>query len=207
MSDTYETVEIAGTDGDARTLILLHGTGGDARSFASLADHIAPAAHVLSLQGDVLEHGMPRFFRRLREGVYDMDDLARASAKLAAFVPETLDARGRDPEGAAFAGFSNGANLVAATMLVKPDVVRRAVLMHPLIPFEIDPETDLAGVEVLVTAGRRDPIAPWPLTEQLVDGLRGAGASVTLADSPGGHEVEADEIAAIRSWLDTPAAG
>jgi len=201
MTETYDTVAVAGAAGDPRTLVLLHGTGGDATSFASLAGHIAPGAHALSLQGDVLEHGMPRFFRRLREGVYDMDDLARASAKLAAFAPSALETAGRPGDSVAYVGFSNGANLIAATLLARPDVVRRAVLMHPLIPFEIDPGTDLSGVEVLVTAGHRDPIAPWPLTELLVEGLRGAGAIVTLADGPGGHEVSGPEVDAIRAWL------
>lgn len=202
MADIYDTVQIAGNPDDPRTLVLLHGTGGDARSFAGIARAVAPGARAVSLQGDVLEHGMPRFFRRLREGVYDMDDLARAVTKLAAAGPEAIEAAGRDPAQAVYLGFSNGANLIAATLLAHPEAVVRAVLMHPLIPFEISEEVDLAGVEILITAGRQDPIAPWALTERLVEGLRRAGADVQLAATPGGHDVGDAEITAIRGWLD-----
>ncbi|MGX1307637.1 phospholipase/carboxylesterase [Amorphus suaedae] len=206
MADLYDTVKVAGDPADPRTLILLHGTGGDARSFAGIARAVAPGAHAISLQGDVLEHGMPRFFRRLREGVYDMDDVARAVTKLAAAGPNAIEAAGRDPAAATYVGFSNGANLIAATLLAHPDKIRRAVLMHPLIPFEISDAVDLAGVDILVTAGRQDPIAPWALTDRLVDGLRRAGADVQLAATPGGHEVGDREIATIRDWLTLPVA-
>jgi phospholipase/carboxylesterase len=204
MAHRYEQVHVAGDPADLRTLVLLHGTGGDARSFAGIARAVAPGAHAISLQGDVLEHGMPRFFRRLREGVYDMDDLARAATKLATAGPEALEEAGRDPAQAAWLGFSNGANLIAATLLAHPEAIRRAVLMHPLIPFGIPADADLSGAEVLVTAGRRDPIAPWPLTETLVDGLRRVGADVELVAFPGGHEVADAEIATIRGWLARP---
>lgn len=201
MATRYDEVQVAGDPGDARTLVLLHGTGGDARSFAGLAPAVAPGAHAISLQGDVLENGMPRFFRRLREGVYDMDDLARAVTRLAAAGPLAVEAAGRDPATAVYVGFSNGANLIAATLLAHPDAIRRAVLMHPLIPFEITPEPDLSGVDILVTAGCRDPIAPWASTETLVGGLRRAGARVRLAGFPGGHEVGDAELAEIRRFL------
>jgi len=204
MAHRYEQVHVAGDPADPRTLVLLHGTGGDAASFVGIATAVAPGAHAISLQGDVLEHGMPRFFRRLREGVYDMDDLARAATKLATAGPEAVAEADRDPAQAAYLGFSNGANLIAAALLAHPDAIRRAVLMHPLIPFEIPADVDLSGTEVLVTAGRRDPIAPWPLTETLVDGLRRAGAEVALVAFPGGHEVGEPEITAVRGWLARP---
>ncbi|MDQ0316622.1 alpha/beta hydrolase [Amorphus orientalis] len=200
MSDLYETVVIPGRADDPRTLLMLHGTGGDAESFAGLARVLSPGTHAIAFQGDVLENGMPRFFRRLREGVYDMDDLARATGKLENAVAEALAGAGRDPAQAILVGFSNGANLIASLLLAEPKAVPRAVLMHPLIPFEIKAEVPL-GADVLVTAGRRDPIVPWPMIVRLVEDLRQAGASVDLYDRDGGHEVSEAEIAAIRDWL------
>lgn len=205
MSNRYEQVRINGEPTNPQTLVLLHGTGGDAQSFAGIARAVAPGAHAISLQGDVLEHGMPRFFRRLREGVYDMDDLARAVTKLADAGPKAVAEAGLDPEHAVYLGFSNGANLIAATLLAHPEAIRRAVLMHPLIPFEVPADVDLSGTAILITAGRRDPISPWPLTERLVEGLRRAGAEVLLDATPGGHEVADAEIATIRRFLDSPA--
>lgn len=200
MSDRYETVVIPGRADDPRTLLMLHGTGGDAQSFAGLASTLSPGTHAIAFQGDVLENGMPRFFRRLREGVYDMDDLARAVDKLDRSVAGALDAAGRDPSQAIHVGFSNGANLIAALLLARPDRVPHAVLMHPLIPFEIAAPSPLRS-PILVTAGRRDPIVPWPMTVRLVEDLRQAGASVDLFDRDAGHEVSEEEVGAIRTWL------
>ncbi|MEL6677428.1 MAG: alpha/beta hydrolase [Pseudomonadota bacterium] len=189
----YRSLTRAGDPG-APTLVMLHGTGGDKESFATLAPMLAPGAGVLSLDGDVLEGGAQRFFRRTGEGVYDMPDLARRTAQLATF----LDAHA--PGEAVGVGYSNGANILANLAITGYRGLRRLVLMHPLIPFAPD-WPDLTGIEVLVTAGERDPIGPRHVTQALIYGLRDAGAGVQAHWHPGGHELVDSEIAAARAFL------
>lgn len=189
---------------DARTLVLLHGTGGDERDMAGLgrmlAGAAAPGAAILSLRGDVSEGGALRFFRRRAEGVYDMDDLARATAKLDGFLARALADRGRDPARAVGIGYSNGANALASLMFAVPRRLGAWELLHPLIPFE--PEVAAAeGVPVLVTAGERDPICPAPLTRRLAARLREAGADIGEHWHPGGHELRPSEVEAVAAWL------
>ncbi|MCV0394078.1 MAG: alpha/beta hydrolase [Rhizobiaceae bacterium] len=185
-------------DGDAGgpTLFLFHGTGGDESQLLDLAAELAPGATLVSPRGDVSEHGAARFFRRTGEGVYDMDDLARATGKMTGFV----DAHRGD--GPVFGlGYSNGANILAAVLLARPDLFDRAVLMHPLIPFAPKVDGDLAGRRVLMTAGRRDPICPLQLTARLEAHLKALKADVTLEWHEGGHELRPNEIEAARRFL------
>ncbi len=186
---------------DQPTLVLLHGTGGDETSFADLGRLIAPEAGLLSLRGDVDEFGHARFFRRKAEGVYDMDDLAVRTRKLARFLNDRLDALGIDREHAIGIGYSNGANILANLLAEEPTVLRRMVLMHPLIPFDLPDTPGIAGAQVLITAGAQDPIAPRPVTEALADRLATLGAEVTLAMHPGGHEIRSEEIDAARPFI------
>lgn len=191
-----------GAAGDARTLVLLHGTGGDERDMLVLGRSIAPGATLLSLRGDVSEHGAARFFRRRAEGVYDMEDLERATVKLDGFLEETLRAAGRDPEQAVGIGYSNGANLLANLLFRRPERLGGWALLHPLIPFapEIAPAE---GRPVLVSAGERDPICPPELTRLLVAGLGAAGAAVREVWHPGGHAVARSELEALTDWIET----
>ncbi|MEM6677223.1 MAG: alpha/beta hydrolase [Pseudomonadota bacterium] len=187
-----------------QTLVLLHGTGGDEREMASLghalADAALPGAAVLALRGDVLEHGMPRFFRRRAEGVYDMADLARATAKLGGFLPRVLERAGRDPAQAIGIGYSNGANILANLMFAQPRLLGGWALLHPLIPFEpaIEPAE---GARVFVGAGLQDPICPPEATRALIGAIEAAGGAVETAWQPGGHQLARDELAALARWL------
>lgn len=198
MSETYEHVFEPAQNGDGRTVVLLHGTGGDERAFLRLGRMIAPGAALLSLRGDVDENGMARFFRRVAEGVYDMDDLARATGKLDRFLTEKLPELGRDPAQAIGAGYSNGANLLANLLFEHPQRLRRMALFHPLIAWDAPAAPALAGAEALITAGERDPICPPDLTRKLDAGLRAAGAQVDMLWHEGGHELREDEIRAAR---------
>jgi phospholipase/carboxylesterase len=197
MLDDYAHDFVPGTP----VLAMLHGTGGDRASFGAFAAELAPGAGVLSLDGDVMEGPMRRFFRRRAEGVYDMDDLARRTARLGGFLTAAAGAYGFEAAGTVGVGYSNGANILANLLFVGGFRPGRAVLMHPLIPFAPDPGPSLEGMDVLVTAGRRDPICPWRLTESLVAALEARGAAVTLAAHDGGHEVRPEEVAAIRRFL------
>ncbi|MEO1090733.1 MAG: alpha/beta hydrolase [Pseudomonadota bacterium] len=182
-------------------LVMLHGTGDDARSFARLADDLAPAATVLSLQGNVDEHGMARFFRRRAMGVYDMADLAKRTEDMAAFLDEAVALHGLQPSALVGIGYSNGANLLANLSFRRPAALRRLVLMHPLIPYVPQPAGTLAGLRVLVTAGRRDAIAPAATTDALIGHYAAAGACVERLDHDGGHELRPSELAAVGRFL------
>lgn len=180
-------------------MFLFHGTGGDETQFLSLGRDLLPDAALVSPRGDVLEQGHARFFRRTAEGVYDMDDLARATQKMAGFVRAQSEAA--QASAVAGLGYSNGANILATTLFAEPQLFDAAVLMHPLIPFQPDVRQGLSGRRVLVTAGRRDPICPPNITLRLDSHLRAMGADVTLEWQEGGHQVHPSEIEAARRFL------
>ncbi len=185
----------------ARTLLLLHGTGGDENDLLPLGKLLDPAANLLSLRGNVLENGMPRFFRRLAEGVFDIPDLLQRAQDLADFVPSAASAYGFDPNQVTAAGFSNGANIAAALLLLHPGVLRSAVLFHPMVPLVPERLPDLSGTRVFIGAGRHDPIAPPAETERLAALLRQAGADVTVHWQTGGHGLGREEAEAAHAWL------
>jgi len=183
----------------APLVFTFHGTGGSAAQFHRFASELIPGAHVISPQGDVSEGGAARFFRRTGEGVYDMDDLAVRTAAMRDFVSAAI-ARVK-PSRVIALGYSNGANILASVMLDGPRLFDRAVLLHPLVPWAPDANPALEGVQVLITAGRRDTICPAPQTQALADALTGMGAAVDLHWHSGGHEIDRSEIAAIQSAL------
>lgn len=176
-----------------------HGTGGDENQLIGFARELVPGATVVSPRGDVSEMGATRFFRRTGEGVYDMDDLARATAKMAGFVKAHIEAE--KPSAVYALGYSNGANILASVLFAASDVFDATALMHPLIPFAPDVKGSLAGRRVLITAGRRDPICPPDITSRLDSYLRDAGADVRLEWHEGGHEVRPNEIEAAKQFF------
>lgn len=180
-------------------LFTFHGTGADETQFLGLGRALMPEATVIAPRGDVSERGAARYFRRTGEGVYDMADLARATDRMAGFVAAHRDAANA-PETVGL-GYSNGANILASMLFARPGLFDRAVLMHPLIPFEPAEARPLDGLRVLVTAGRRDPICPPDLTGHLVTALQGRGAQVDLFWHDGGHEIRQGEIAAAQAFL------
>ncbi len=184
------------------TLLLLHGTGGDERDLLPLGRALLPGAALLSPRGRVLEHGMPRFFRRLAEGVFDQEDLARRTDELAEFVRAATAKYALDPRGVVAVGFSNGANIAASLLLRHPGVLRGAVLLSPMLPFEPESPPRLAGTVVFVGAGTRDAIAPLAQAERLAELLASSGAAVTLHRVPAGHTLTQDEVDAARAWLE-----
>lgn len=196
--DSYPHIATPPAPG-APLVFTFHGTGGDERQFPGLIAQILPGAGVVSPRGDVSEHGAARFFRRTGEGVYDMADLARATRKMEDFIRAHRAAHPGTPVYAL--GYSNGANILASVLLDAPELFDRAVLMHPLIPWQPAPQQGLAGREVLITAGRRDPICPLPRTEALASYLRDQGAALTLELHDGGHEVRPTELARIAEFL------
>ncbi len=152
----------------APTLLLLHGTGGNEQDLLPLAPELMPEAGVLSPRGKVLEHGMPRFFRRLAEGVFDLDDLRLRTAELADFLTAAAEHYHFDPARVIAVGFSNGANMAGSLLLLRPGALHGAVLFRAMVPLVPDPLPPLPRTPVLVSSGRADPIVPAAETERLV---------------------------------------
>ena len=184
------------------TLLLLHGTGGNEHDLLPLGRTLSPGAALLSPRGRVMEHGMPRFFRRLAEGVFDLDDVRVRAGELAAFVTEAADTYGFDAGRVVAAGYSNGANIAHATLLLHPGTFAAAALFHPQIVVRPDPLPDLGGTPIFIGAGERDPIVSRHDVEALIDTLTRSGARVTTMWSPGGHSLSRDETDRAREWLE-----
>lgn len=183
----------------APILFTFHGTGADENQFTGLARQILPDAGIISPRGNVSEFGANRFFRRKAEGVYDMEDLAAQTLRMTGFIRAHKKA---NPDAPVYAlGYSNGANILAAVMFEAPELFDRVALMHPLIPWQPAPNAGLAKVDILVTAGRHDPICPLPQTEALVAYLQAQGAQPDLLLHDGGHEVRPQEIDALAAFL------
>jgi predicted esterase len=175
-------------------LLLLHGTGGNEDDLLPLGEQLLPGAARLSPRGQVLENGMPRFFRRLAEGVFDLDDLRRRTHELADFVDaarRTYDL-GHVPPVAV--GLSNGANVAAALLLLHPGTLGGALLFRPMVPLVPDPMPALGGVPVHINAGTADPIVTRAQSADLGSLLQRAGAAVSIDWIDGGHRLTAQDI-------------
>jgi phospholipase/carboxylesterase len=193
---------VPGTHPGAAPVLLLHGTGGNEDDLLPLGRALAPGAPLLSPRGQVLEHGMPRFFRRLAEGVFDLDDLELRARQLAEFV-NWARARyhlGEVPPIAV--GFSNGANIAAALLLLHPGSLSAALLLRPMVPLVPAPLPKLAGVRVLISAGRSDPIVPPSQSQALADLLERSGADITLHWSNAGHGLTGEDLEAGERWME-----
>ncbi|MCJ2047151.1 alpha/beta hydrolase [Methylobacterium sp. J-078] len=190
---------VPATAAAAPPLLLLHGTGGDENDLLSLGRTLAPGTALLAPRGPVLENGMPRFFRRLAEGVFDEADIRRRAADLADFVARARAAYGLVAPVAV--GFSNGANIAAALLLLHPDVLAGAVLLRPMLPLTESAPVDLAGRKVLMLSGAADPIVPAANAAALAQRLRDGGARVSHETLPTGHGLSQADVARASAWL------
>ena len=183
------------------TLLLLHGTGGDENDLLTLGSQLAPGANLLSPRGKVLEQGMPRFFRRLRPGVFDLDDLRLRTGELAQFVRDAGGEYQFDPKRVIALGYSNGANIAASLLYREAGLLAGALLLRPMNPWPGQEPPALNGIPVLIAAGRHDNMS----SEQDIEGLRGtltkAGANVSTHWHAGGHELGPDDLAAAGEWM------
>ncbi|MBW7969780.1 alpha/beta hydrolase [Bradyrhizobium sp. BR 10289] len=208
MTDFIHRFEPA-TSAGSPPLLLLHGTGGDENDLLGLGKMISPGSALLSPRGRVLEHGMPRFFRRLAEGVFDEDDVRKRALELGDFI---ADARKRYGVAAPVAvGFSNGANIAAALLLLKPDVLAGAILLRAMVPLSDPPRADLvkptlAGKPVLLLSGQADPIVPASNSARLAALLSEAGALVEHKILPAGHQLSQADVTLARKWIGAIAA-
>ncbi len=186
---------------NALTVLVLHGTGGDENDLVPLAQELFPSASILSPRGKVTENGAARFFRRLAEGVFDLEDLAVRTDELTAFLDDASTKYGFDREKVCALGFSNGANIAASMLMRRGAQLKGAILLSPMVPFEPDVFPDLSKVSVFVGAGLADTMIPPDRARALVDALRRSGANVTDYWHPGGHTITHEELRSVRAWL------
>ena len=184
-----------------RTLLLLHGTGGNEQDLIPFGRELDPNAALLSPRGKVLENGMPRFFRRLAEGVFDLEDLRHRANELADFVTAGAQHYGFTLDNLVAIGYSNGANIAAGMLLLRPEMMHAAILFRAMVPLNPDRLPDLSSVHVWIGAGDQDPIFPAPETRALSELLRRAGADVTIRFAKAGHGLTNDDLEAAREWL------
>jgi predicted esterase len=184
-----------------RTLLLLHGTGGNERDLLPLGRELDPNASLLSPRGKILENGMPRFFRRLAEGVFDLEDLKTRTNELADFVAAAVRHYKLDADRLVGVGYSNGANIAASMLLLRPEIMRAAILFRAMVPLVPEKMPELSSVHVWIGAGDQDPIIPPPETQSLVELLRRAGAEVTIRFFNAGHGLTNDDLTAAHGWL------
>lgn len=194
---------VPGSRAGAVPLLLLHGTGGNEDDLLSLGAALAPGAPLLSPRGQVLENGMPRFFRRLAEGVFDLEDLRLRARQLADFLNAARRTYGLGEVPPVALGFSNGANIAAALLLLHPGSLSAALLLRPMVPLVPDPLPALEGVRVLIAAGKQDPIVQPEQSQALADLLGRTGAEVTLHWSNAGHGLTREDLDAGEEWMET----
>ena len=194
---------VPGSRPGAVPILLLHGTGGSENDLLSLGASLAPGAPLLSPRGQVLENGMPRFFRRLDEGVFDLDDLRLRTRQLADFLNVARRTYGLGEVPPVALGFSNGANIAAALLLLHPGSLSAALLLRPMVPLVPDPLPALEGVHVLIASGKHDPIVQPTQSQALADLLGRAGADVTLQWSNAGHGLTREDLDAGERWMET----
>ena len=184
-----------------RTLLLLHGTGGNERDLIPLGHELDPDASLLSPRGKVLENGMPRFFRRLAEGVFDLEDLQKRTNELADFVTSAAEYYKIDNRNIVAVGYSNGANIAASMLLLRPEILSASILFRAMVPLVPETPPDLSASRVLISEGDHDPIVSAAEAGRLAGLLRSAGADVTIRFFQSGHELTPDDVDLAREWL------
>ncbi|OMP68217.1 alpha/beta hydrolase [Domibacillus epiphyticus] len=181
-------------------LLMLHGTGGTERDLLPLAEAIDSNASVLSVRGNVLENGMPRFFRRLAEGVFDEEDLLFRTKELNEFLHDAAEEHGFNRESIIAIGYSNGANIAASLLFHYEKALKAAILHHPMVPRRGIELPSLTGVPIFMAAGENDPICPSQETIDLQQLLDGAGADTTIHWEQNGHMLTGTEVQAAANW-------
>lgn len=183
------------------TLVLLHGTGGDEHDLLAVGRLLAPGYGLLGVRGKVREGGAARYFRRIAEGIFDEADLRFRTVELADFLAAACERYELAPSGLLAVGYSNGANIAASMLLLRPDALAGAVLLRAMLPLVPEELPDLHSKPVLLQAGQADPIVPQARIEQLADVLTKANAEVDLQWNRADHALTASELDHTREWM------
>lgn len=184
------------------TLLLLHGTGGTEDDLIPLGNELTPDASILSVRGKVLENGMPRFFRRLEEGVFDLEDLKMRTDELADFILKSSSIYDFDLKTLVAVGYSNGANIGASVLLRRPEVLAGAILFRAMVPFIPDVLPDLSRKFIILLEGIRDPIVSKQEAESLLKIFNKAHSNVTIKWQGSGHSLTQEDIDSAKEWLE-----
>lgn len=184
------------------TLLLLHGTGGTEDDLIPLGNELTPDASILSVRGKVLENGMPRFFRRLEEGVFDLEDLKMRTDELADFILKSSSIYDFDLKRLVAVGYSNGANIGASVLLRRPEVLAGAILFRAMVPFIPDVLPDLSKKFIILLEGMRDPIVSKQEAESLLKIFNKAHSNVTIKWQGSGHSLTQEDIDSAKEWLE-----
>jgi phospholipase/carboxylesterase len=192
---------VKGTRSEAPTLVLFHGTGGSEHDLLPLAKQLSPESAALSIRGNVLENGMPRFFRRLAEGVFDEVDLIFRTKEVNDFLDEAAIEYGFDRGNLVAVGYSNGANIAGSLLFHYTKTFIGAILHHPMVPLRGITLPDLSGTPIFIGAGSNDPICTPQETEELQGLLKGAGAAVEVHWERFGHQLTSSEVASAATWF------
>jgi phospholipase/carboxylesterase len=192
-----------GQDTSKPTLLLLHGTGGTETDLLPLAGMIDPTASVLSVRGNVVENGMPRFFRRLAEGVFDEQDLIERTKELNTFLDDSAKEYGFDRNNIIAIGYSNGANIAGSLLFHYSHSLKGAFLHHPMVPLRGTELPKHEGTPVFITAGKNDPICPATEATELQSLLENAGADALIHWEYNGHQLTRTEVDAAAEWYKT----
>ena len=199
---SYQHVFEPGTDPSAPPLLLLHGTGGDEHELLTTGHSLSPGSALLSPRGDVSEHGNLRFFRRLAEGVFDYADVDKRTRALADFAAAAAAHYDFDSSRLVALGFSNGANIAASMLLLRPESLSGAILLRPMVVLDPPQVPSLAGKRLLISSGTQDPIVPPDHPPRLAEIFRRASADVTLHIYAAGHGLGPPDYAAAQRWLE-----
>jgi predicted esterase len=183
------------------TLVLLHGTGGNEEDLIFLGKEIEPNASILSPRGKVLENGMPRFFRRLAEGVFDIEDLKFRTLELADFIQKCSLHYKFDLNQTIAVGFSNGANIATSILLLRHNILQGAILFRAMIPLVPNPLPDLSTKKILLSAGVNDPIVSRTETENLFRLFQKTNANIMVKWLDSSHNLIQEDILVARKWI------
>ena len=199
---TYHHVFEPGTEPAAAPLLLLHGTGGNEHDLIRVARASSPGSALLSPRGDVSEGGALRFFARLGEGVFDPEEITRRTHALADFVLAAASHYKIEPHRLLALGFSNGANIAATLMLLRPETLGGGVLFRPMVVLDRPASPGaLAGRRVLLCNGTTDPLVPPQDPGRLAQLLRAGGAEVKLQSIAASHALTPQDVATAQAWL------
>jgi len=190
-------------NGAPRTLLLFHGTGGNENDLLSLVDPLKSRYNFLGLRGNVQENGMNRFFARMGQGLFDQDSIDREVEKLVMFIARWCQAKSITEQDLAFCGYSNGANMILATLFAHPTVIQKAVLFHPMLPSQPALTVSFQGRQLLVSYGEEDQMVPINESHRVINVLTARGATVEVVEHAGGHEVVRDEVDKALKFLET----
>lgn len=201
MASDFVHLFIPSEKGNKNTLILLHGTGGDENDLVPLGTRVAPDFNLLSLRGKVLENGMPRFFKRLGMGIFDIEDLKFRADELAAFLKDAVEKYGLDASKLIVLGYSNGANIASGVILRHPSVLAAAILLRPMVPYRNAEKVDLKAARILIIAGENDPTMNPKEPKELATLFSGMGAETNIIYEPTGHNLSSRDVTLAKDWI------